>query len=235
MTLEKVTFGDNLPGFIAGDPKAPAVLVIQEWWGVTDACKELAEIIMAQGYRVLIPDLYKGKIGVDMEEAAHLMGALDFKVAVNEIRQGVDFLKAGGSPKVGCAGFCMGGALTLAALASDVGLDSGCPFYGTADRSSFDTTLIKVPVMAFFGEQDTHMGFSDPETARNYVADLKAAGVDITLNLYPSAGHGFMNALATKSNGKATLEKFNNPIPSKEDVDQAQADLVAFLEKTLKA
>eukprot|EP00976_Prorocentrum_cordatum_P096107 1190435-Prorocentrum_minimum.AAC.1 len=120
-TMEKITFGDGLPGYICGPKGAPALLVVQEWWGVTDIVQEQAELLSTKsGYRCLIPDLYKGKIGVDAEEASHLMNNLDFMNAVEEIKQGIAFLKAEGSAKVGITGFCMGGALTFAA-ASKVG------------------------------------------------------------------------------------------------------------------
>ena len=49
---------------------------MQEWWGVTDEVKRQANYLHEQkGYRVLIPDLYKGKIGVDAEEASHVSHA----------------------------------------------------------------------------------------------------------------------------------------------------------------
>ena len=73
--MEKVTFGpSNLPGFEIGDKTLPAVIVIQEWWGVTVNIKELAQMISKEGFRCLVPDLYKGKIGVDAEEASHVGG-----------------------------------------------------------------------------------------------------------------------------------------------------------------
>ena len=53
-----------------------------------------------KGYRCLVPDLYKGKIGVDAEEASHMMGNLDFKNAVQELKLAVEHLKKEGSPKV---------------------------------------------------------------------------------------------------------------------------------------
>eukprot|EP00959_Pyramimonas_sp_CCMP1952_P285440 5968136-Pyramimonas_sp.AAC.1 len=99
--MEKITFGDGLPGYICGPKGAPALLVVQEWWGVTDIVQEQAELLSTKsGYRCLIPDLYKGKIGVDAEEASHLMNNLDFMNAVEEIKQGIAFLKAEGSAKV---------------------------------------------------------------------------------------------------------------------------------------
>jgi carboxymethylenebutenolidase len=70
--MEKITFGDSIPGYIVGDAASPAIIVIQEWWGVTDIIKEHALMLCKAGYRCLVPDLYKGKIGVDKEEAHHV-------------------------------------------------------------------------------------------------------------------------------------------------------------------
>ncbi len=67
---------------------------------------------------MLVPDLYKGKLGVDKEEASHLMSNLDWDVAAREIAQAAAHLRAEGSPKVGATGFCMGGALTLVGAAT---------------------------------------------------------------------------------------------------------------------
>ena len=91
------------PAFLSGQVGQPAVIVLQEWWGVTDMIKEHALKIAAQGYRVLIPDVYKGKLGVDKEEAHHLMSNLDFPAAVVEIGDAASYLKEEGAPHVGVA------------------------------------------------------------------------------------------------------------------------------------
>ncbi|EIE18786.1 dienelactone hydrolase, partial [Coccomyxa subellipsoidea C-169] len=110
-SLEKTSF-EGIPGFVGGPKNRPGVIVLQEWWGVTDEIKEQAEHLSKLGnYRVLIPDLYKGSIGVDAEEASHLMNNLDFKAAVEEIKTADKWLRETGSSKVGATGFCMGGAL----------------------------------------------------------------------------------------------------------------------------
>ncbi len=67
--MEKVTFGDDLPGYVCGDPTHPGVVVVQEWWGVTETIQAHALRISKEGYRVLVPDLYKGALGVNVEEA----------------------------------------------------------------------------------------------------------------------------------------------------------------------
>ena len=78
--------------------------------------------------RCLIPDIYHGKLGIDKEEAHHLYSNLDWPRAVEELSQAVQFLKEEGSEKVGAIGFCMGGALAVAAC-QHCGIDCAAPFY----------------------------------------------------------------------------------------------------------
>jgi len=161
------------------------VIVIQEWWGITEQIKTHANRIARAGYRVLIPDIYKGKLTVDAEEASHLMGALDFQKAVQEITKVAAFLKVEGSPRIGVVGFCMGGALTLGSLAASADITCGAPFYGV-NFGLFDAAqLVHKPLQGHFGKLDEMKGFSDPETARKLEADLKAAGhTDATVFLF---------------------------------------------------
>ena len=127
-SLAPVAFGADkaLPGLVGGPKGAPAVIVIQEWWGITDGIKVTASKLAEEGgYRVLVPDIYKGKIGVNAEEAHHLMSNLDFPKAIEEISAAAAHLKAEGAPSVGVVGFCMGGALTMGALAASKDISCG--------------------------------------------------------------------------------------------------------------
>jgi len=231
--MEKISFGDGLPGYIVGPKGAPGLLVVQEWWGVTDIVQEQAQLLSTKGgYRCLIPDLYKGKIGVDAEEASHLMTNLDFMQAVEEMKQAIAFLKSEGSPKVGITGFCMGGALTFAAASK--GADAACiaPFYGIPDAKYFDTTAIKVPVQAHFGRKDALAGFSDPAAAEANAERMRAAGCDLELLFYESGGHAFMNF--GMQGGAEKLASVGFPTPDKADVDLAWANVEGFFAKHLK-
>ena len=80
-TLVPIKLGDNedIPVYVGGDADAPSIIVIQEWWGVDRGTMQKALRLAQHGYRVLIPDIYKGKKGVNAEEASHLMGELDFR------------------------------------------------------------------------------------------------------------------------------------------------------------
>ena len=97
----------------AAGESAPGIVVIQEWWGVNQQIKGVAERLAQSGYRALVPDLYRGRVTLDVAEAEHLMGQLDFGAAATQDVQGaVKYLKAR-SAKVAVNGFCMGGALTI--------------------------------------------------------------------------------------------------------------------------
>src|SRR4029078_10948160 len=73
--------GKSVNGYLAepqGGSHAPAMVVIQEWWGLQDQIKGVADKLAKQGYRALVPDLYRGKVALEANEAKHLMEGLDF-------------------------------------------------------------------------------------------------------------------------------------------------------------
>jgi carboxymethylenebutenolidase len=141
---------------------------------------------------VLAIDIYRGKVGDSWESAGHLMSGLDFGSAVFDIISAAKDLKGKGYKKIGITGFCMGGALTLAAVANSTEFSAAVPFYGVPDLSKVPIANIKVPVLAHFGDKDDAKGFSDPETAHKLEAVAKEAGIDFTLHMW-GAGHAFMN------------------------------------------
>jgi len=73
--------GKSVNGYLAEPPtasKAPALVVIQEWWGLNDQIRGVADKLAKAGYRALVPDLYRGKTAADAKEANHLMTGLNF-------------------------------------------------------------------------------------------------------------------------------------------------------------
>ena len=62
--MEKVEFGSGVPAYICGDKNSPGVLMLQEWWGIPEEIKDQASFLAGNGFRVMIPDLYKGKLGL---------------------------------------------------------------------------------------------------------------------------------------------------------------------------
>jgi len=203
-----------------------------EWWGVDEDALHHAKKLAAAGYRTVVPDLYRGKLGVEAEEAHHMMSSLDFPGAVEDIRGAARFLKGEGegSAKVGVVGFCMGGALTLASAVLAPEIDAAAPFYGTPPAALADVSKAKVPVQGHYGATDAYPG-SDPKSVDALEEQLKASGVEYELFRYPGVGHAFLNETA---GGIARRAKLGQGGHDQAAVDLAYSRLLAFFAAKLK-
>jgi carboxymethylenebutenolidase len=187
--------GQQLSGYLAEPAQAsgaPGVVVIQEWWGLNDQIRGVADRLAHAGYLALVPDLYRGKKTVEQEEAHHLMTALDFgDAATQDVRGAVQHLKTRAA-KVGCVGFCMGGALTLLAAVNVPELDAAVTWYGCPPLDYVDAGKIRIPLQGHWATQDEHF---TPEQVEGLAAKLKAAGVRHEFHNY-LARHAFGNEQA---------------------------------------
>src|SRR5438128_133530 len=135
--------GQMLQGYLAEPEQAAgaaAIIVIQEWWGLNEQIRGVADRLANAGYSALVPDLYRGKSTLEAAEAHHLMTGLNFgDAASQDIRGAAQFLKTRSS-KVGVTGFCMGGALTLLAVCASPEIDAGVVWYGCPPLEYIDAT-----------------------------------------------------------------------------------------------
>src|SRR5258707_14300531 len=112
--------GSICRGYLAEAGKdKPGIVVIQEWWGLNDQIKGVADRFASAGYNALAPDLYKGRVTQKPDEANHMMSGLDFVGASDQDIAGAAKHLAGMSRKVGVMGFCLGGALPVAVAARE--------------------------------------------------------------------------------------------------------------------
>lgn len=187
--------GQSVQGYLAEPAQpsgAPAIVVIQEWWGLNAQIRGVADRFAAAGFQALVPDLYRGKLTVEAEEAHHLMSGLNFgEAASQDIRGAVQFLKSR-APKVGITGYCMGGALTLLALTQTPEADAGVVWYGCPPLEYIDASKIRVPLQAHWATQDE---FFKIETVDALEDKLRAAGVAFEFHRY-LAHHAFANETA---------------------------------------
>lgn len=184
--------GGDCKGYLAspaaGD-NSPAVVVIQEWWGLNDQIKGVADKLSAIGYRALVPDLYKGKLTLDVAEAKHLMTNLNFgDAATQDVRGAAQYLKQS-STKVGVVGFCMGGALTVLSAMYVKEADACSSWYGFPPEQAGDPKTIKVPLQLHLAEKDASFA---PEGGRALEAKLREGKVPFESYWY-NAGHAFFN------------------------------------------
>jgi carboxymethylenebutenolidase len=184
----------TLDGYLAAPAQetAPGLVVIQEWWGVNDQIRGVADRLAAAGYWALVPDLYRGKSTVEAEEAHHLMSGLDFgDAASQDVRGAVQFLKRR-APKVGVLGFCMGGALTLLALNATPEIDAAVVWYGCPPLENIDPSKITVPILGHWAMQDQ---FFPIATIDQLATKLRDARVQHEFHRY-LAHHAFANETA---------------------------------------
>ncbi|MCL4224297.1 MAG: dienelactone hydrolase family protein [Myxococcales bacterium] len=193
---ERVTFtsknGDTVGGALAlpaGAAPAPAVVVVQEWWGLNAQIEATVDRLAAEGFVALAPDLYRGAVARDATEANQMMTALDGQRAMADLEGAVAHLRAHprGNGKVAITGFCMGGAYTFAAACFVRGLACAVPFYGVPPRP--DWSQVDTPIQAHFASRD---GWAKPDAAREIQRVLEGRGQTMELHVY-DAEHAFMN------------------------------------------
>lgn len=188
-----------------------AVIVVQEWWGLNDQVKRMAKRYSdALNCSTLAVDFYRGKVAKEAGEAMHLYTGLNWEQAVIDIGNASSFLKSKGAKKVGAVGFCMGGALVIAAAVRlpEGTLAAGAPFYGVPPTSLCDPVQIKCAMQYHFGDLDK-VQMCNKEAATKYKAELQAAGKDVSeFYQHPDGNHAWMNE-------EAPHYPYNEPLANK--------------------
>jgi carboxymethylenebutenolidase len=206
--------GESLMGHLArpsdGEPK-PAVVVIQEWWGLNDHIKDVANRFAEQGYVALAPDLYKGVVVTEPDEAMKLVMELDMAEAVREIQHAVDFLKGQeyvAGEKVGVVGFCMGGGLALQTAVAEEDIGAAVAFYGRPMPPE-QAGQVKAPVLGLYGAADQGIPVPDVQAMEQGFAD---AGIEHEVEIYDGAGHAFFNDTAQSYNEQAASDAWERTL-----------------------
>jgi len=196
---QNVTFASNggqAHGYLAkpASGSGPGVVLIQEWWGLDDHMADVADRLAGEGFVVLVPDLYGGRVAHDSDEAGELMQKLPAEQAARDLGGAVDFLLNDPdvtSSKVGAVGFCMGGGfvLSLAAQQGDK-IGAAVPFYGVGQGVPSEYRSITAPVQGHYAEQD---GFYPVDQARAQEQQMREQTQNSVEFFYYPAGHAFHN------------------------------------------
>ena len=172
----------------------PGVIVVQEWWGLTEHIAEITDRLAAAGFVALAPDLFGGTTTHDSDEAGKLMSELPVERATQDLSGAIDYLlshEAVTSAKVGAVGFCMGGGFVLL-LGAQQGDRVGAvvPFYGVGPAVPDTYTGLTAAVQGHYGENDDFYPAGD---AREQAEQIRReSGGSVEFFFYP-AGHAFNN------------------------------------------
>lgn len=222
-TVEFPSGKETITGFLALPDKPgqhPALVVIQEWWGLNDWVKEQTEKLAALGYVALAVDLYRGKTAADAAEAHELMRGLPQDRAIRDMLAAYTYLgtrKDVKPDKIGSIGWCMGGGLSLQLAIHEPHLAACVVNYGSLPTDPNDIQQIAAPVLGNFGADDRGITPADVEA---FEKTMKSMNRFIDVKIYPGAGHAFENP--NNTNGYRP-----------EAAADAWARTIAFLHKTL--
>ena len=187
----------------------PGVIVIQEWWGLTDHIADVTDRLAAEGFVALAPDLYGGRTTHDADEAGELMMSLPVDQAARDLGGAVDFLlghDAVTSSTVGAVGFCMGGGFVLL-LAAQQGerVAAAVPFYGVGPAVPSTYTGLKAAVQGHYGNKDDFYPADDARRQEQQIRDESGAEVEFHFYDAAHAFHNDTNKLGTYSEDDAKL------------------------------
>lgn len=198
MTSSMVEFpadGRNATGYFSlpASGHGPGLLVIQEYWGLVDHIKQVADRFAAAGYVALAPDLFRGESASGPDDAGRRLMELDIPNVSRELGGAANYLLAHAAvtpKKVAAVGYCMGGKLALYAAGEyPESICAVVDYYGVHPKAEPRLDRISGPVQTHFAEHDD---FIPTEQALDLVARLRAAGVEVEDYLY-DAKHAFFN------------------------------------------
>jgi dienelactone hydrolase len=233
---EPVTYnigGKNYNGYVTYDSsqagKRPGVLVVHEWWGLTDYPRMRAKELAGLGYIAMAVDMYgDGKVAPDPKTAMALATPYykDPTLAKTVLDAAINKLKTfpeTDTSKMAAIGYCYGGFIVLNAAKLGADLEGVVSFHGDLSGVVPNKNLIKAKILICHGDSDQ---FVNPEVA-GFKKSMDSAGVDYTFKSYPNATHAFTNP-ASDENGK----KFNMPIKYNAAADTASwNDMKDFFKK----
>ncbi len=215
--------GKNYIGFIDYDAnmegKRPAILIVHEWWGLTNYTRNRAKQLAELGYIAMAVDMYgDGKTGSDPKEAQELATPFykDPTLAKTRLDAAMKELKTypqTDSTEMAAIGYCYGGFIVLNAAKLGADLKGVVSFHGDLSGVPVNKDALKANILVCHGEADK---FVTPENVAAFKKSMDSAGVEYTFKSYPNATHAFTNPAATEI-GK----KFSMPIEYNAAADTA--------------
>lgn len=193
-----------------------AVILIHEWWGINDHIRDLAGRYASEGFLCLAPDLFRGKVAKDPDEAAKLMQGLPIEDGVETIRETISQAKqAFNVQKLAITGYCMGGTFALRAACEISEFAAAAPFYGDIPEEAVLKNL-KVPTLFIAGKLDAWINPAKvaqlTEAARKYDLPVEAVSYDADHAFFNDTRPAVYNAEAAADAWRRVLELFRKQL-----------------------
>ncbi len=215
----------DLKGYLAvpdGTQRAPAIILIHEWWGLNDDIRSKADQFAKEGYVALAVDLYGGRSTTRPSEARRLAGEVrqNMDKAFDNLKAAVAFLKAHprvDSERLASIGWCFGGGWSYQMAKNNLGVKASVIYYGFFNPRD-DLSKMRAEILGHFAEKDRAIRV---DNVREFQAKLKTLGGHHEIYIYPNTTHGFASRPG------------ENPNYVEEAAKQAWERTLAFLKKYL--
>lgn len=203
ITIATLDGANSFAAYATGPDDAPAIIVVQEIFGVNAGIRAKCDALAVEGWRAIAPDLFwRLEPGVrldpdtpgDFERGLALMNAYDLDDGVRDLEATLRFARATGSARAGVVGYCMGGGLAyLAATRTDS--DASVAYYGGPIPSYLgEAHAIARPLLLHFAGDDHFIPADKVAVVR---AALDGNG-HVTIHDYPGVDHGFATQFGTR-------------------------------------
>jgi carboxymethylenebutenolidase len=173
----------------------PGLILIQEWWGLNDHIKEIAQRLAKEHFVVLAPDLYSRLGHVVTQngaEAAKLASALDTDKTVADLMGALHYLKTlpeVDPAKIGVIGFSIGGSFALQLACRTSEIRCAVPFYGEIPANE-EIEKLSAPILYIYGEEDGWIRKEEVQRLKEILKKFKKPG---EVKTYAGAPHAFFN------------------------------------------
>lgn len=171
----------------------PAIVVIHEWWGLTDWVKQQARMFAEHGYVTLAVDLYRGQVTDNPEVAHELMRGLPQTRGTMYLTSSVAYLKTLKTVqpnRIGAVGWCMGGTFVMQLAVAEPSLHAVAINYGALETDPSQLRKIRAAMLGNFGALDRGI---TPADVHNFAEQMKKIGHPVDVKEYADAGHAFQN------------------------------------------
>ncbi len=190
---ENVAYHGDIVGNYARPAEGTAmagVVMIHEWWGLTDNIRDMAHLLATHGYAVVAVDLFDGSVAATPAEALAQVQALDQDEANANMQAAATYLRSAGADRIISLGWCFGGGQSLQLALSGETLAATVIYYGSLVTDEARLAAIEWPILGIFGEDDALI---PPAAVRQFEAALGNASVENAMYIYPDVGHAFAN------------------------------------------
>jgi carboxymethylenebutenolidase len=209
----QVNYFENTTGYVAMPARQgnfPGIILIHEWWGLNDNIKSMARGLASHGYVAMAVDLYAGQVATTPDGARQILLSFDEQKGISNINSAANFLRQNYNvTKIGTIGWCFGGSQSLNYALSGNKIDATVIYYGQPVMDTTKLSLIKWPVLGFFGENDQSIPV---DKVRQFKSILDSIGVQNEIHIYLGLGHAFANPSGASYAPKETGDAWNKTL-----------------------